>query len=504
MLRGYVPVIAVVASEESAPGGFVSHLSIKARLVFILSLILLVAFVVTSVVNYNVSREAVRTELITSSLPLTRDTLHSELRAELMRPLFVSSLMASDTFLRDWALTGEQDVAQVAKYLNEIRTRYGFFTAFFISDESKRYYYHSGILKKISRMDLHDVWFYEFVGRGVEYDLDIDTNQAAENQLTLFINHRVEDYAGYLLGVAGVGLDLDRFAGLISGFQDKYSRRITLVDQFGTVQVSSDTAQAEQVSIHDLPGISSISQQIVQVRGEPANFEYEGEHGNVLLTARHMPDIGWTLLVEQDEEAALATARGNLVRTLVVGVAAWLVIVGISVWTVNHFQRKLVHMAVTDQLTGAANRWEFEQRFRAAQSRLQRRAQPFSVILLDLDRFKEVNDTLGHLAGDKVLTGVVDIVRGMIRPTDLLARWGGDEFIVLLEGGEQDAQAMAERIRSAVAEQCFGEDGCEANVTVSLGVAEYREGESLDDLTRRADSAVYKAKSGGRDCVDTA
>lgn len=485
-----------MAREEA-----LAHLSVKAKLVLALSIILLAAFVVTSVVNYRVSRDAVREELLTTGLPLTRDTIHSELRGELMRPLFVASLMGSDTFLRDWALDGERDEELVRKYLNEIKNRYGFFTSFFISEKTKKYYHFGGTLKTISRMDLRDAWYYGFVGRGVTADLNVDANQAAGGALTLFINHRVEDYRGYLLGVTGVGLDLAEFAGIIQGFQDKYHRRIFLVDEFGTVQLGPDTEQMARANIRSMPGISSVARKVLALRGEPANFEYTGPDGTVLLAARHLEDIGWTLLVEQDEASALAAARGNLVRTLVVGVAAWLVILVLSVVTVNHFQRRLLHMAVTDQLTGAANRWEFEGRFGQAEARHGRHGTPFSIILLDLDHFKGVNDTLGHLEGDRVLVGIARLVQGIIRPADLLARWGGDEFLVLAEGGLDEARAMAERIREAVAGACFTQkDGCQP-VTVSCGVAEYRQGESLDALTRRADEAAYSAKEQGRDRV---
>jgi len=477
------------------------RLSVKAKLVLALSVILLAAFVVTSVVNYRVSRDAVREELLTTGLPLTRDTIHSELRGELMRPLFVASLMGSDTFLRDWALDGERDEELVRKYLNEIKNRYGFFTSFFVSEKTKKYYYFGGTLKTISRMDLRDAWYYGFVGRGVTADLNVDANQAAGGALTLFINHRVEDYRGYLLGVTGVGLDLAEFAGIIQGFQNKYHRRILLVDEFGTVQLGPDTEQLAQANIRTMPGISSVAREVLALRGEPANFEYTGPGGTVLLTARHLDDIRWTLLVEQDEASALAAARDTLVRTLVVGLVAWLVILGVSVITVNHFQRRLMHMAVTDQLTGAANRWEFEGRFGQAEARCARHGTPFSIILLDLDYFKSVNDRLGHLEGDRVLVGIAKLVRGIIRPGDLLARWGGDEFLVLAEGGLDEVRAMAERIREAVAGACFAQqDGCQP-VTVSCGVAEYRQGESLDALTRRADQAAYSAKERGRDQV---
>lgn len=476
-------------------------LSIKAKLVLALSVILLAAFVATSVVNYRVSRDAVREELLSTGLPLTRDTIHSELRAELMRPLFVASLMSTDTFLRDWALDGEHEEEAVRRYLEEIRARYGFLTAFFVSDATRSYYYYGGRLKTISRMDLRDVWYYEFAGRGQDFDLNVDANQAAGGVLSLFINHRVEDYRGYLLGVAGVGLDLEEFSRIIAGFQNKYHRRIVLVDEFGTVQLGPDPTRVGRDNIRTTPGISSVAREVLALRGEPANFEYSGPGGTVLLAARHLDDIGWTLLVEQDEASALAAARGNLVRTLAVGVFAWAVILALSVATVNHFQRRLVHMAATDQLTGAANRWEFESRFGQAESRFARHGTPFALILFDLDHFKAVNDCLGHLEGDRVLRGVAELIRESIRPCDLLSRWGGDEFMVLAEGGEAEAVAVAERIREAVAVAGFaGGQGCEA-VTVSCGVAGYRCGESLDGLTRRVDQAAYAAKARGRNRV---
>ncbi len=116
-----------------------------------------------------------------------------------MRPLFVSSLMANDTFLKDWAAGGESDISKIERYLGEIQGKYGFFSAFFVSAETGKYYYPGGILKTISPEDDHDVWYYDFVSSGEGHDLDVDSNEAANNILTVFINHRLASDDGKLL-----------------------------------------------------------------------------------------------------------------------------------------------------------------------------------------------------------------------------------------------------------------------------------------------------------------
>ncbi|MBA3013286.1 MAG: hypothetical protein FP812_24075 [Desulfobacula sp.] len=123
-------------------------LSIRTRLIFVLSLILLSGFFLTNVISYQASKRSVKTSIIESSLPLARDNIYSEIQKDLTRPIFVSSLMANDTFLKDWVLGGEGDQALIQKYLLEIKDKYHFFTSFFVSDISKTYYHFKGTLKK--------------------------------------------------------------------------------------------------------------------------------------------------------------------------------------------------------------------------------------------------------------------------------------------------------------------------------------------------------------------
>lgn len=472
----------------------IPSLSVKTKLIAALSAIMFVAVAAISSVNYMVSRDAVREELLSSSLPLTRDNIFSELHRALMEPLSLSSLMARDTFLLDWTLDGEQDKSKIIKYLSEVRDKYGFLTTFFVSEKTGLYYYPDGVLKRISRMDLHDVWYYEFVARGVEHDLDVDTSEAEGGRLTLFINYKVRSYDGELLGVAGIGLRLDWVTDILASFEKKYGRRVSLVDAFGTVQVHSDLSLVETANIRAMPGISSVASKVLALRDEPDSFQYPLNGTTILLSARYLPEFDWVLLVEQDEARALESVRHILVLTLAGGFAAWLVIIAVTTLAVNHFQGRLEVMAITDPLTGAANRREFERRFGRAVSRQSRFGDVFCVVLIDLDRFKIVNDTKGHLEGDRVLVAVADAIRATIRPDDMLARWGGDEFIVLARGSAQECSSLASRIRSAMRDA--------SGVDASCGVARHMPGEDLDATTARADKAVYRAKAAGGGCVD--
>lgn len=165
----------------------------------------------------------------------------------------------------------------------------------------------------------------------------------------------------------------------------------------------------------------------------------------------------------------------------------------------RQLERALQHQAVHDHLTGLCNRRHFEEMLGQEICRALRYDSRFSLLMFDIDRFKAVNDHYGHGTGDAVLQKLAAIVCGRLRSTDLLARWGGEEFMALLrETDESQAAQLAEAIRSTVADSSFPGPGC---ITVSLGVAEYRRGEPSDQLLLRLDGALYQAKDQGRNRV---
>lgn len=172
----------------------------------------------------------------------------------------------------------------------------------------------------------------------------------------------------------------------------------------------------------------------------------------------------------------------------------------------KNLEEELTRQAITDALTGLRNRRSFFDTAATEIARARRYGDALSVVLIDLDRFKLVNDKYGHAAGDAALTRFAEICRRQVREVDLLARIGGEEFAILLAATSQDdAARLAERIRHAVHEVTFLADGKSFDLTASMGVAAYRhDGDALEALMRRADDALYRAKETGRDRICTA
>lgn len=168
----------------------------------------------------------------------------------------------------------------------------------------------------------------------------------------------------------------------------------------------------------------------------------------------------------------------------------------------NH---RLDRLAGTDPLTGLLNRRRFAERAAQVLARAEHGGPGFALVLFDLDRFKQLNDTHGHNAGDAALVSFCRLATRLCRPQDLLGRHGGEEIMLLVPGCDVvEGRAIAERIRAAQAESPITWQGRPLAVTVSGGVAAWQRGESLEALIHRADAALYAAKHGGRDQVRAA
>lgn len=164
----------------------------------------------------------------------------------------------------------------------------------------------------------------------------------------------------------------------------------------------------------------------------------------------------------------------------------------------KRLEEELEQQATRDHLTGAHNRRAFDSAMRMAVRQAERSDTTFSLLLFDVDRFKSVNDQHGHETGDVVLKRLAALVSQTLRSTDLLARWGGEEFAILLQDtSAQGGAVFAERLRQQVEEtRLHG-----LAVTISLGIAEYRRGDSAEEILARADGALYWAKRSGRNRV---
>ncbi|MDT8339265.1 MAG: diguanylate cyclase [Sulfurimonas sp.] len=208
------------------------------------------------------------------------------------------------------------------------------------------------------------------------------------------------------------------------------------------------------------------------------------EHGRV-------DNIEMNFLTKNREEKVIqisAHIEGNIISGICIDITKRI-----------EMEKNLEKLATTDKLTGIYNRHKFDEIFKTEIERASRYKTPLTLIMFDIDHFKDVNDNHGHGIGDEVLQGIVDIVKKNIRDADIFARWGGEEFVILFpQTNSKSATALTEKLRKTIEDSLFVK---ELTLTCSFGIAFYEDKESAETLTERADSALYRAKNQGRNRV---
>lgn len=475
----------------------------KQRLIITLCTLLTLGFAITAWVNYQVSKSAIRNSIVANELPLTADNLYSEIQKDLIRPVVISSMMASDTFVRDWVLAGEQDTDRMIRYLREIKERYGAFTSFFVSERTRTYYQTEGVLKTIRENDPRDVWYFRVRGMSAPYEINVDPDLANKDAMTIFINYRVLDYNKRYIGVAGIGITMDAARTLINSYQQRFGRSIYFVDRTGKVALVGQDDQVRAAGIHEVNGLGAIADSIL--RKGSGSYQYTNAGSERLLNVRLISELNWFLFVEGTADAAMVEIRRTLYINLAICLAITAIMLLATSFTINRYQSQLEEMATTDKLTGLANRQAFDVLMPQVISETRRHGNPLCAVLIDIDHFKDVNDKHGHLAGDKVLRTVAGVIKSRLRASDIISRWGGEEFLVVLKNiNVEQATLLAEKIRSAIERSVTAQKDRTITVTASLGIAAFELGDTPDRLLARADKALYKAKEQGRNRVHKA
>lgn len=473
----------------------------QTSLALLLLLLLGSGFLTTSLVSYYASRDSIRHSIINTELPLTSDNVYSEIQKDLVRPVLISSMMARDTFVRDWVMAGEQNIEQMTRYLNEVMSHYGAFTAFFISESSHTYYQAKGVLKQVREDEPRDLWYFRVRDMQAPYEINVDLDMANQDRLTFFINYKVFDYAGRFIGVTGVGLTADAVIQLIDDYQRRYDRSIYFLDHNGRLTLTGAEggplgAPAGR-TLAEVPGLEGLLGTLP--KPQSGSFEYQ-EHGRRhFLNVRFIPELNWYLFVDQHENGALSGIRRTLYLNLLICLLVTAIVLTLVSLAIRRYQRRIEALATTDVLTDLPNRRGFDILAGQALQEAQREHSPLSALLLDLDHFKALNDSYGHLAGDEVLRGFAHTLKSHLRQADIICRWGGEEFILLFKNTDSaTARHLAEKIRRQTEQSHYPFAGVNLQITISLGLTEVRTDDSLHSLLARADRALYRAKQAGR------
>lgn len=418
------------------------------------------------------------------------------------QPVMVSKTMANDEFLKRWLESepghGEDDayLGQLYRYLKAYQLKYKYTTVFCISAQTGNYYYQDGLNKTISKNDEHDVWYYNFVESGHEYDLEVDTNEANSNTVTVFVNFRIVGDDGSLLGVIGVGLQVASVEETIRSYAQNYDLSVYIINVGGAENsFSGDTAIF--VNKDELANRIGIQETIEMNQTGNANMQWftAGDERKCVIT-KYVDTLGWYLVLEKDTDSISSTFQARIKSNVAFMLAVLAACIAVITAVFLNYNQRMVTMENTDELTGLANRKLFSRQYQSFVR--QHREEKHTLFMFDIDYFKHINDTYGHVFGNAVLAMVGEDLRAMINECGMAARWGGDEFLGVLAVDPEETEDILGRFMENLRNK---EMDNRYRVTVSVGIVEINPKLSTEQMIKKVDEALYCSKEAGRDRI---
>lgn len=461
---------------------------------------LLVSFSVgSSVLNYVKSLEETQIQLKERSLPLSIDNIYTEVQKNLIEPTLVSSMMAHDTFLKDWLMLEETETEKIAKYLETIKNKYHMFSTFLVSEKSGNYYTSKGLLEKVQEDNPNNAWYFRFKEIQEPYEINLDFNKYMGDSLIMFINYKIFDEKYHYLGATGIGIKISYINEMLKHFRVKYNFNVFFVNKEGEV-VLSEVGVNRVSHLNEDKKLRTLSSKILEESSKTLEYEKEGNH--YILNTKYIEELNLYLLVEAQIEEFTQEVEKTFILNLIISLAVTFIIIVIILYTVKTYNKKLEYLAAYDSLTKLPNRRTFNLNFEKALRLFKRDNVARSIIFFDIDNFKLINDNYGHLIGDTVLKRIAAILNMQVRSSDNLSRWGGEEFLILLHDSSlKDSLDVAEKLRMAFENDIDLHDLVKGGVSASFGVTSFQEDDTLERIITRADEALYKAKNQGKNCV---
>ncbi len=411
---------------------------------------------------------------------------------ELLRPLYIAETFASTVALTTAMDDDAFDEAELLRQLAAMEQDLGL--RFFVASEVTRKQYMSDG-RTLDLIEGQVAWYFE--AKAQDKDVMADLGQVGD--VHLFFDVRIHGPNDEFLGYVGVGKGMQQFLDTFDRYKALYNYEFLFVNENDEIMLTSfpdlvvtDAYIPTLESTHwfDQGESSQQSQdsEIVQIEDE-----------DFLVSEFVIEELGWRLLLLVPLDARQTQVTQSFIaNALFVGIIVFLLasaILGLILLYKHRIERKME----IDALTDLPNRTHLERRF----AQHHRSGDDLCVIVIDLDLFKQINDSHGHDAGDRVLASAAAVFKQDLREDDTVCRWGGEEFVMLIPAGDIDrGQRIAERARQNLEDLRVSTPDAALSVTASFGVAfGNAKSESLSDLLGRADKALYQAKQSGRNQV---
>ena len=405
------------------------------------------------------------------------ERIYDGIRSEIDGPILIARSMAKDSFLYDFlndesSHSDELNNEQMKKFLEGIKDAADCNTIFVVSDKSKKYYTDKGLNKVINPDgDSHDVWYNVFKDKAEDYTVDVDRDEANNDKMTVFINYKVVDTDGTVLGVCGVGISMEKIQDIFKNYEDSYNIKVIFADQDGLVQADVNDINIE-TTYCDTADFSMA-----------AEYKYDKNGFEGFTISRYVDELNWYLVVKETQKSYILD---RLNYTFVLWSAVLFILIGLI--SVLLFRKGSMDQgaeySTTDVLTGLPNRNYFKEVY--GEHGIYNTTRYKSMVVWDVDSFKEANDSLD---GNKVLTDIVEMAKQCFGEKGLLFRWGGDEFMGMLEWSVDFGTEICKEFCKMVEK-----DG---RVTISIGITEVKLSDTIKKNYHRAVQGCYLVKEMG-------
>lgn len=473
--------------------------NINSKMITFICLIIVAGYSIMGLINYNSYSKIIKDDTLNIT-KLTAMNIYSEIQNELTKPIFVSLTMANDTFLKNWINNeGNENITDVTNYLKGIKEKYNYSSSFLVSSNTNNYYHWDGILKQVSVEDKHDIWYYDFIKKNIDYDIDVDTDEANGNTLSVFINCKIKNDNDDMIGVTGVGLEMSQIQGILNYYNNLLDVDTYLINKDGVIQVYADETYIEQTNLFDNKDFKDSKFKILNNKNGIQLVKLSNSIDGYYAISRYIDDLDWYLIATKNTTDLYNSFLEQLFIDFIITSIVILLVIMIVIRIIKFYQLKVNSLISTDALTGLNNRRSMDIILEERTKEYDKESKIFSVFIIDIDNFKNINDSMGHVLGDEVIRTVAKVVNENIGHNNSICRWGGDEFVGIINDEIKKSIDIIKRMQNKISEESFLN---EHEITISIGVTEYKEGLSIDEVLNNADSALYSAKEKGKNNIE--
>lgn len=612
-------------------------------------LIIVLGFIVTSVISYksNLGLFKQDTENISA---LSSEGIYHQIDTMFTKPINISLTMANDSFLKDFLAQEEehiddmQYVQTIKNYLLAYKEKYSYDSVFLVSTATGRYYHFNGIDRILAEGNPENEWYYNFLSAGNEHSIKIDNDEAASDEITVFVNCAINNDSGNLIGVVGVGFQIDSLQEMLKKYESDLGINAYLINSSGTIEVSTNRTGYTEENLFSDSIYSNLKPRIVSDTKDDGAFWYSSGPNEGYLISKYIPSLDWFLIIDNDT----TELNQQLTQQFMLGIAIIIAVIicvlllitkiirkyneqivqltvekerrhrtifqvetakiyeniyeidithncAASEATVNYFkslgvpdntsydealkivaqkqikeeyrdgylstfspynvlksyrngteslcydflitndggisyywmritaqifywdddksvrmfiyrqnvdeekrrERYLFEKMESDSLTGLYNKAATQHYIQ--NSLIENKDKTYAFFMIDIDDFKNINDTFGHAFGDITIANFAQILSEQFTSDDVVGRIGGDEFAAFIPVSNKDeaVQKAENLIKALCHEFCFDENKCPISVSIGVAVSS-ADITDFETLYKNADYALYKTKKNGK------